>query len=61
MALILKLLKENNSATPDKIDGELSEELVCTNRHCISGVERGIKKLFRGGRCVYCDRMAKHK
>ena len=61
MALILKLLKEKTSLLPEKIDGEPSDELICTNRHCISGVERGIKKLFRGGRCVYCDRMAKHK
>jgi len=60
MALILKLLKSKDRAMT-KIDGEECEGLVCTNRHCISGVERGIKKLFRDGRCVYCDQLAKRK
>ncbi len=60
MALILKLLKSKDSVK-SKIEGEEADGLVCTNRHCISGVERGIKKLFKDGRCIYCDQLAKRK
>lgn len=57
MALILKLIRETESAS--KIPtGEENSELVCQNPHCISQTERGIKKLFRGGACIYCDQKA---
>ena len=57
MALILKLLKETDK--PSKIPtGEECAELVCQNPHCISQTERGIKKLFREGSCIYCDQKA---
>ncbi len=60
MALILKLLsdKSNNAS---RIDGEENKNLVCNNPHCISGVERGIKKLFRGNKCIYCDQKSDNK
>jgi aspartate carbamoyltransferase catalytic subunit len=57
MALILKLLGEKNVEKPKEI---LTEDpgLVCKNPHCISGVERGIKRLFKKGKCAYCDQTA---
>lgn len=57
MALIIKLLSDKS----DKERAEIGEEnttLVCKNPHCITGVERGIKHLFKDGRCVYCDQKA---
>ena len=59
MALILKLLSESKS--PIKaVGGSENPSLVCRNPHCISQTERGIKKLFKGGTCIYCDQKA-HK
>ena len=57
MALILKLLKDakTESSIPT---GEEIPDLVCKNPHCISRTERGIKKLFRGDACLYCDQRA---
>ena len=57
MALILKLLKESKSKV-SAIAGEEAPSLICENPHCISKTERGIKKLFKGGACIYCDQKA---
>ncbi len=57
MALILKLLEEGKGA-PAKLEGEANPELICKNPLCISRAERGIKKLFAGKRCIYCDQEA---
>ena len=58
MALILMLLK--TKGIDDKRDnGVRVPGLTCTNTHCISLSERGIKKLFTAdGKCVYCDQQA---
>ena len=58
MALILKLLKEKNLAGKYSAEGESNPALLCRNPHCISRTERGIKKLFAGKRCIYCDQEA---
>ena len=58
MALILKLLNEKNVEDKAVRTGEENPALVCTNPHCISRTERGIKKLFRGKTCIYCDQTA---
>ena len=58
MALILKLLSEKNKDDTAKRVGEENPALVCNNPHCISRTERGIKKLFRGKTCIYCDQTA---
>jgi aspartate carbamoyltransferase catalytic subunit len=58
MALILKLLQEKNLETRRTL-GEEKQELKCQNPHCISRTERGIKHLFRGDSCAYCDQTAK--
>jgi aspartate carbamoyltransferase catalytic subunit len=60
MALILKLLKDAKSESPIPTGVENSE-LVCKNPHCISRTERGIKKLFKGEACLYCDQKASKK
>ena len=57
MALILKLLKERKLDTR-KPKGEENPNLICQNPHCISRTERGIKKLFKGESCIYCDQKA---
>ena len=57
MALILKLLKESKSPV-SSIGGTENPALICKNPHCISTTERGIKKLFKGGACIYCDQKA---
>ncbi len=57
MALILMLLK-TKGVSDVRTDGEERDDLVCKNPHCISKTERGIKKLFKGGSCVYCDQKA---
>jgi aspartate carbamoyltransferase catalytic subunit len=57
MALILKLLKERKLETR-KQKGEENPSLICKNPHCISRTERGIKKLFKGESCIYCDQKA---
>ena len=56
MALILKLLSDKGS--DQRVKGEENNALICKNGHCISRTERGIKKLFDGNRCVYCDQKA---
>ena len=60
MALILKLLSEKD-AQSKRARGEENPSLVCRNPHCISSVERGIKKLFFGNCCIYCDQTAEKK
>ena len=58
MSLILFLLskKEEKSILPE---GEENKELICKNPHCISTVERGIKRLYKDGDvCIYCDSKA---
>ncbi len=60
MALILKLL--DTKGVSDRRDVGLPDEgLVCTNPHCITGCERGIKKLYHEGKCIYCDQTARKK
>lgn len=60
MAIILKLLG-TKGIDDRRTDGEEDETLVCTNPHCLSLTERGIKKLFKGGKCIYCDQTASKK
>ena len=57
MALILKLLREKDIDDKSRT-GDANPSLVCTNPHCITRTERGIKKLFRGKSCIYCDQTA---
>ena len=57
MALILMLLRERGSETKYN-KGVEDPTLVCNNPHCISASERGIKKLFKNGKCFYCDQEA---
>ena len=57
MALILKLL-ETKGYEDSRLRGELRSDLSCKNAHCISRTERGIKRLFDGDRCIYCDQRA---
>ena len=57
MALILMLLHEKDIEDKART-GEPNPSLVCTNPHCITRTERGIKKLFRGKSCIYCDQTA---
>ena len=58
MALILMLLDTKGVVDKRQV-GTPDDTLVCTNPHCLSQTERGIKKLYRSGRCIYCDQMAK--
>jgi len=58
MALILMLLG-TKGIDDRRIKGEEDASLKCTNIHCISRTERGIKKLFDDGKCIYCDQAAK--
>ena len=60
MALILMLLK-SKGVCDVRQDGIEDTTLECKNPHCISRSERGIKKLFKGGNCVYCDQKASKK
>ena len=60
MALIIKLLSDK-SHTEAAVSGEADSSLICKNSHCITGVERGIKHLFKDGKCIYCDQKAKKK
>ena len=60
MALILKLL-ETKGVDDRRTSGEEDDSLVCTNPHCLSLTERGIKKLFKDGKCIYCDQTASKK
>ena len=57
MALILKLLREKTRGS-SAVQGEEDESLVCENPLCITKTERGIRHLFKGGACVYCDQKA---
>ena len=57
MALILKLLKESKKEGVT-VRGEENDSLICKNPHCISKTERGIKRLFKGDSCIYCDQKA---
>jgi len=58
MALILMLL--GTKGVDDRRGGDAApdESLVCNNPHCISRTERGIKRLFKDGNCIYCDQKA---
>ena len=58
MALILKLLKEKNNKGGKPV-GEENPSLICKNPLCITKTERGIKHLFKGESCIYCDQKAK--
>lgn len=60
MATILKLL-ESKGTNDKRIEGEEHPELECTNPHCLSIGERGLKKLFKEGKCIYCDQTATMK
>ena len=60
MALILMLLK-TEGVDDRRTEGEENESLECRNPHCLSLSERGIKKLFIGDKCIYCDQTAKRK
>ena len=57
MALILMLLK-TKGIEDKRLHGRKDPSLFCSNPHCISRSERGIKHLFDEGRCIYCDQMA---
>ena len=58
MALILMLLK-TKGIDDRRLSGRENTSLECTNPHCISRTERGIKRLFTdSGACVYCDQTA---
>ena len=60
MALILMLLK-TEGVDDRRIDGEEDSTRECRNPHCLSITERGIKKLFKDGKCIYCDQAATKK
>ena len=60
MALILKLLKSVKEEGA-KIVGEPDSSLICKNPLCISGTERGIKRLYKNGSCIYCDQKAEKR
>ena len=60
MALILKLL-DTKGIDDRRTDGEENPNLECRNPHCLSLTERGIKKLFKDGKCIYCDQTASNK
>ena len=60
MALILKLL-DTKGVDDRRMVGEECEALECRNPHCLSLTERGIKKLFKDGKCIYCDQTASKK
>ena len=61
MALIMKLLSQENMPRPSVPDAEGFSPSVmkCSNSRCISSVEQGLKPLFKktdsGYRCIYCD------
>ena len=57
MALILKLLG-THGIDDRRMDGEEDDTLKCNNPHCLSRVERGLKHLFKDGKCIYCDQTA---
>ena len=57
MALILMLL-DTKGVDDRRLHGVENKHLECLNPHCLSRSERGIKKLFEGERCIYCDQKA---
>lgn len=68
MALILKLLSKKNGGKAKKKNKEksyFSDELSCTNEHCISTTEKYLKPSFydEEGKtyCAYCDHLAEKK
>ena len=60
MALILMLL-DTKGIDDRRTVGEEDGSLECVNPHCLTLSERGIKKLFKNGKCVYCDQTAQKK
>jgi aspartate carbamoyltransferase catalytic subunit len=60
MALILMLL-DTKSIDDRRTVGDEDDTLECRNPHCLTLTERGIKKLFKNGKCVYCDQTAYKK
>ena len=60
MALILMLL-DSKGVDDRSLCGVEDPTLECVNPHCLSISERGIKKLFRDGKCIYCDQKANKK
>lgn len=61
MALILMLLGCADRSPDSRLKGEPNPTLRCANPHCIIRTERGIKKLFVGETCAYCDQRAKKR
>ena len=61
MALILMLLGCADRSPDSRLKGEPNPTLRCANPHCITKTERGIKKLFVGETCAYCDQRAKKR
>ena len=58
MALILFLL--DTKGIDDRRGGGVENPaLECVNPHCLSRTERGIKRLYNGEKCIYCDQKAK--
>ena len=60
MALILMLLDAKGIEDNRQVGCE-DDTLECRNPHCITGTERGIRRLYRDGRCIYCDQKAAKK
>ena len=60
MALILFLL-DTKGIDDRRTRGEENGTLECVNPHCLTRTERGIKRLFDGDRCIYCDQKAVKK
>ena len=55
MALVLMLL-ETKGVDDRRGFGKEIQDKTCSNPHCISNSERGIKRLFtENGKCIYCD------
>ena len=61
MALILMLLEAQDGVLDSRLKGEENPKLRCSNPHCITRTERGIKKLFVNGSCAFCDQAAKKR
>jgi aspartate carbamoyltransferase catalytic subunit len=64
MALILKLLQSKNEDAIEEEKTVVESDVKCSNPHCITTVEQGIKSLAytdKHGtlRCAYCDNMIK--
>ena len=57
MALILYLLDKKGESSPAATAQE-NASLTCTNPHCITSVERGLKPLFKNGNCAFCNQKA---